>query len=277
MRYVAVIMSVYHGDDPLLFDEALNSIFDQELPEGFESRIYIAVDGPLGDGLNSVLGKYESRFYGINRNIKNIGLSSSLNLLINKLGQEEYIFRMDADDRSSPMRFYRQIEYLEACGDIDILGTAIVENDIETNSRRIVRFAEDSISARRDIAKRPPIAHPTACFRRRVFDAVGGYPSVPFSEDIALWFKCLEKGIKFDNLPDPFYEFTINRNFWKRRGFRKAWGEYKTWSSGVHRLDGATWRQVYPFARLLVRIGPKYLQKTLYSKFMRKQVALKPE
>src|SRR5204862_38616 len=182
---------------------------------------------------------------------ENAGLAPMLNDLIGLTADEEYLFRMDADDRSLPQRFIRQIEHLDLNPDIGILGTAIIEHDLAAGSKRVIRFAQNPASARRDVARRSPLAHPTACFRRSVFETVGRYPVVPFSEDIALWFKCLEAGVKFDNLPEPLYEFTINANFWKRRGFKKAWNEYLTWSRGVHRLEGPTWRQIYPLARLL--------------------------
>lgn len=269
MRCVAVIMSVYRDDDPSLFDQALASVIDQRLPDDVQSRIYLGVDGPIGAPLEDVLRRHRGAVHQEVRHAVNLGLAPTLNRLIERLEGEIYVFRMDADDRSAPDRFARQIAYLDEHPDIDILGTAITEHDVTTGQRRVVRFSSDPAAARRDMARRPPLAHPTACFRRAVFDAVGGYPVVPYSEDIALWFKCLERGLRFDNLSDPLYDFTIGRHFWKRRGVRKAWREYLTWSQGVHRLEGPTWRQIYPLARLLMRIGPRTVQQAMYRSALR--------
>ena len=274
MKRVAVIMSVYGGDEPALFDQALTSIFDQQLPGDVESRIYLGIDGPIGEPLEQVVRRHAQAIYKEVRNLANMGLAPTLNRLIDQLEDEILVSRMDADDRSTPDRFTHQIAYMDAHPDIDILGTAITEHDIATGKRRIVRFASDPVSARRDMARRPPLAHPTACFRGTVFDTVGGYPVVPFSEDIAMWFKCLEAGLRFDNLAEPLYDFTIGDKFWKRRGARKAWNEYLTWSRGVHRVEGLTWRQVYPLSRLVMRMGPQILQKIMYRSALRRGSAL---
>ncbi|HEX8414405.1 MAG TPA: glycosyltransferase [Sphingomicrobium sp.] len=264
-------MSVYHGDDPSLFDQALTSIVNQVLPDDVDVRIYLGVDGSIGGPLEQVLRRYSYALYREVRNPTNMGLAPTLNRLIEQLENEIYVFRMDADDRSAPDRFARQIAHMDRHPNVDILGTAITEHDVASGQRRIVRFASNPAAARRDMARRPPLAHPTACFRRTVFSTVGGYPVVPFSEDIALWFKCLEAGLHFDNLAEPLYDFTIGDQFWKRRGVRKAWNEYLTWSRGVHRLDGPTWRQLYPLARLLMRMGPQTLQKAMYRSALRRQ------
>lgn len=274
MKAIAVLMSVYRQDDPDLFDKALVSVVEQRLPDGVESRLFLGVDGPIGDDLRRVIDSHRGKVFRLHERAENGGLATILNELLALTSDEDYLFRMDADDRSLPDRFAHQIAFLDGHQDIDILGTAIIEHDVATDRRRIVRFAQDPIAARRDMPKRPPLAHPTACFRRRVFETVGGYPSVPFSEDIALWFKCLEAGFRFDNLPEPLYEFTIGPNFWKRRSFQKAWGEYCAWSRGTHRLNGPTWRQVFPLARLLMRIGPRRVQQLLYARVMRRQAAV---
>lgn len=271
MLSIGVLMSVYERDDPALLEGALLSVFDQRIPQEFTARVYLGIDGPVTPGIAAVIAKHRHRLHLCFESNANRGLAPVLNDLIKRIDDERYLFRMDADDRSLPDRFARQIAYMEDHSDIDVLGTAIIEHDISSGRKRIVRFATDPVAARRDIAKRPPLAHPTACFRRRVFDIVGGYPVVPYSEDVALWFRCLQAGLKFDNLPEPLYEFTITAAFWKRRGIGKAWNEYRTWSGGVHALNGFTWHQVYPFARLLMRLGPKSLQRLLYSRFLRKQ------
>lgn len=263
-------MSVYRGDDPALFDQALASIIDQQLPDDVVSNIYLGVDGPISEEHEQVLHRHTHALYREIRNPGNMGLAPTLNRLIGALEDEVYVFRMDADDRSAPDRFARQIAYMDAHPDIDILGTAITEHDLVTGQSRIVRFADGPASARLHMARRPPLAHPTACFRRTVFATVGGYPIVPFSEDIALWFKCLEAKLRFDNLPDPLYDFNVGAQFWKRRGIRKAWNEYLTWSRGVHKLDGLSWRQIYPLARFIMRIGPKSLQKVVYRSVVRR-------
>jgi hypothetical protein len=105
--------------------------------------------------------------------------------------------------------------------------------------------------------------------RRRVLDRLGGYPERRGNEDIAMWFNCLEAGFRFDNLSEPFLKFSVTDAFWKRRSIEKAFSEFGTYIDGIWRLDGLTWRYVYPLARLTLRLSPRWLNQRLYASRMR--------
>ena len=57
----AVLIPVYHGEDPRLFASALDSIESQEVTDD-EVRIYLGVDGPLGNPLEQIVSDHEPRF-----------------------------------------------------------------------------------------------------------------------------------------------------------------------------------------------------------------------
>jgi len=87
---IAVIQSVYRKDKPVLFEQSIISIVEQDC--GFSKiNYYLCTDGPLGEGLQAVIDKYKSKFYKIISNNTNIGLAASLNRLINSLEDEDYI------------------------------------------------------------------------------------------------------------------------------------------------------------------------------------------
>lgn len=274
MTHVGVLMGLYGRDRPDLFERALRSVLDQALPAGVGLRIYVGVDGPLPPELEAVLARFQERLHLVSRSPENLGLAATLNRLIAARGDETFFFRMDADDVSLPGRFAAQLAYLDTHPDIDILGTAIREcregqagQGGEEN--RIVRFAKDPEDARRRIDRRVPVAHPTVCLRRRVLDTVGGYPERRGNEDIAMWFRCLKAGFQFDNLPDPWLDFTITENFWKRRSMEKAFIEFQSYVEGIWRLDGVTWRYAYPIARLCLRLSPEWVSRRLYASRLR--------
>lgn len=268
-NHVAVLMALYGGDHPDLFERALISVLKQTLPHNFELHVYLGIDGPISPELESVVKKYETQLYLVSRSTENIGLARTLNRLISARGSELYFFRMDADDVSLPGRFFAQLTYLETRLDIDILGTAINECTSE-GSRRLVHFAKGPEESRRNIYWRVPVAHPTVCIRRRVFDWVNNYPVHRGNEDIAMWFKCLEQGFRFDNLSDAWLDFTITDSFWKRRSIHKSFVEFQTYVEGIWRLDGITWRYIFPLARLLFRLSPKWLSQILYASRLRR-------
>jgi len=269
-RSIGVLMSVYHAEDPVYFKRAIESVLSQELPPSVELRIYLGVDGPVPVALAREIRAFETRLYKVVWFEQNRGLVHVLNDLIKMSKDETFLFRMDTDDVSHPRRFAQQMAFMDAHPEIDILGTAITEVDTQTGTRRIVRFAPSPEAARRDIGKRVPIAHATACFRRRVFEQTGGYPAVPLNEDIAFWFECLKVGLSFANIYTPLYECTVSPSFWRRRSFEKAWTEFCVYSRGIWQLHGISWQYIFPLARLGLRLAPTSLQRLAYSSRLRR-------
>jgi len=267
---IAVIMSVYRAENPLKFARALDSIFSQVLPPSIDLKVYLGIDGPIPEGLKKIVNDYYDQIAKVFAFPENRGLAAVLNDLIDELDDEEFIFRMDTDDVSLPIRFARQLDYLALHPEVDILGTSIVEVDELKNTRRIVSFDQrGGREAVRLIARGVPVAHPTVCFRRKVFSSVKGYPLVRYNEDIALWFECLRNGLVISNLAEPLYEFSVGADFFKRRGIKKAFSELAIYMRGVWSLNGFSVDLVYPIARFAVRIAPKALQKAAYGSRLR--------
>ena len=131
MNYpVAVIIPVYKNDTPQYVRPAIDSIIKQT----YSCRIYIGVDGPIGNSLNSCLEAYENnKNVSIVRFAENRGLACVLNDLLQICFDNgyEYIARMDADDISLPDRIEKQICFLNEHPEIDVVGGAINEIDEE--------------------------------------------------------------------------------------------------------------------------------------------------
>lgn len=118
-------MAVYRGDDPIEFRAAVNSIVTQKFTAPVDSRIYLAVDGPVPEALSREIDSIEPELYRVVRIKVNGGLANALNTLIGELDDECFVFRMDADDRSEPERYQIQLDYLAKATKVDILGTDI--------------------------------------------------------------------------------------------------------------------------------------------------------
>lgn len=259
-------MAVYHRDDPVAFDRALRSVLDQRTDPAVPIRVYLGVDGPLPPPLELAVQANAQHLHLILRNERSIGLAATLNRLIEARGDEPFFFRMDADDVCLPGRFDAQLRHLADRPDVDIVGTDIVEVDAVRGTRRRVHFADDPEHARQMICRRVPVAHPTVCFRARVFDRVAAYPNRPGNEDIAMWFACLQAGLRFDNVREPLLEFTVAPGFWQRRGLAKSIGEFRAYAEGIVSLWGWNWRLLFPLLRLGVRLMPAPLRRWAYAR-----------
>jgi hypothetical protein len=265
MISLAVLMAVYHHDDPTLLDAALRSVLEQQLPADHEVRVYLGIDGPIGPDIEAVVERHVDRLYRVLRSPNNEGLAATLNKLILSLGNEPYVFRMDADDLSLPTRFHAQLDFLREHPEVDIVGTDIIEWDRVSNQRRHIAYALDHTDALRKIPRRVPVAHPTVCFRKHVFVVVSQYPTVAGNEDIAMWFKCLKADLRFGNVHQPLLLFSINASFWSRRSFEKSLSEFKCYVKGIWVIYGFTWQYIFPIARLFIRISPRVVSKFFYS------------
>lgn len=266
---VAVLMCVYHGDDPSRFGAALDSLLAQSYPRS-RVHIYLGIDGPVPKALEDVVEAYGRHFYRIHRNPTNSGLSATLNSLVGHLSCERYVFRMDADDRSHPERFATQVRFMEQHPEIDALGTALVEVDESGNEITKRIYPRSSCEVRRYIPKASPVAHPTVCFRASFFERFGNYPTrYRTSQDVALWFRALSAGAVIVSIPDVVYELTTSDELFARRSASKALDEFGIYIRGIWRLHGFTWRYVFPVGRLLFRLTPLFFIRAMYSSVLR--------
>lgn len=266
---VAVIMSVYRGDKPEQIARAVHSVLSQEQRLIEPPRIYLGVDGPVPAEISAVLTSLSAQIHRTVAFPENRGLAHVLNDLLDELGEEDFVFRMDSDDECFPDRFDRQVAYLQIHPDIDILGAAIVERHEDTPPR-LVTYPADHRTLVSQLYWRGAFAHPTVCFRGTSLKKIGRYPIQALSEDLALWFHCAESGdVRFANLQEPLLYFTVNSNFWKRRGMMRAWRELIVWTKGNFRLYGLSWKVLVPTVRFGFRLVPSSLQRALYGSRLR--------
>lgn len=110
---ISVIMPIYNGIQFL--DDAICSILNQTY-EDFE---FIIIDDgstePVYELVKSCLDIRIKAF----RNERNIGLTKSLNICLEKI-RGDYIIRMDGDDISCPNRFEEQLKLFK--GDVGLVG-----------------------------------------------------------------------------------------------------------------------------------------------------------
>ena len=195
---VSVAMSVFNGERFL--PEAIESILAQTMPD-FE---FLILNDGSSDSSRAIIDGYagrDARIRAVHR--ENRGLIASLNQLVEE-ARAPIVARMDADDRSKPDRFARQISFLRENPDHGVLGSW--SEDIDEDGNRVWLHGEDQPVSHEDFiaaieADKPVCCHPSVMMKRSLVLSVGGYHAAfRYCEDYDLWLR-LAQHTKLANLP----------------------------------------------------------------------------
>ena len=269
MRY-SVLMAVCQKDDPNDLAISLRSIYEEQSRKPDE--IVVVFDGPLTDEQTKVLDAFIKGKEEVVRycpQAENRGLGEAL-----RVGTAcctgDYIFRMDADDISLPNRFERQIEYIEAHPEIDVLGTDIAEFtvDAENEKKRIKACParhEDIVQMGK---RRNPMNHVTVCIKRESLLRCGGYETLLLVEDYYLWLKMMAAGCKFANINEPLVLVRLGHEFYVKRGSKlhiKGWKVLQAYMVAQGMIKKSQARMNMLYIRLFI-YSPSWLKKIYYKK-----------
>ncbi|WP_035805356.1 glycosyltransferase [Lunatimonas lonarensis] len=210
------LVCVYDKDDPIHFDECLQSIFNQSLQA---SEVLLVQDGAINVQLKGVVEKW-SDFLPVRIvvNEQNLGLGQSLNLGV-PLCRYDLIARMDADDICHPSRFEKQVAFLDSHPEISVVGSWIAEfQDTLDNIVSYRKLPADPDELFSFAKRRCPLNHPTVMFRKDDVLAVGNYDPYANQQDYQLWARLLVNGYKFANIQESLLFMRISSALFKRRG-----------------------------------------------------------
>ena len=270
---ISVLMSIYFKENPVFFQQAMESIWDAQTLKPDE--IILIEDGKLTDQLYKVIEFWKNKLGEAIKIVKlenNNGLTKALNIGL-KYCTCEFIARMDTDDLSAPQRFEKQVNFLKNNESVHVVGGSIQEFNTTNKNLNIRSYPKGDKEIRKYILKASPLAHPSVMFRKSIFDDGVKYPEkYRTSQDIALWYKLLSLGYKIANIDDVIYFLRINDDFYSRRSRQKAINEFKIYWYGILDLKGVTWELVYPLSRLIFRLLPNTLVKKIYTSRLRKKM-----
>jgi glycosyltransferase involved in cell wall biosynthesis len=231
---ITVLMSVYNGRPYL--NEAVESILEQT-HEDFE---FLIIDDASTDGSREILEGWANRDDRIRLILhdENCGLGYSLNEGTRE-AHGTWIARMDDDDISVRSRLKKQVAYLERNPNTDVLGAWAVDIDGEGNklSRRTYPINHGEIAR---LIWTNPIIHPTVFFRKAAIQAVGSYdPTVRKRQDYELWFRCLQGGLRFANIPEILLKYRFTGDYYERNDLQVAWNQAKMGWRGCWRVGAS--------------------------------------
>lgn len=218
----SICTSVYKNDNPEYVRVALDSMLVHQSVK--PSEIVLVQDGPVPAELQLVLQEYEVKYPDVMHVIrleKNGGLGNALKLGVEN-AKYDICARMDSDDICLPNRFEKQLAYLEAHPEVDIVGgqmTEFINTADNIIGRRDVPLTNDEIY---DYMKsRCALNHVTVMFRKDAVLKAGNYQDWFWNEDYYLWVRMMKAGCKFANIPDVAVNVRSGADQYARRGGKK--------------------------------------------------------
>lgn len=222
MENFSVCTSVYKNDRPEYVRVALDSMLvDQSVKP---AEIVLVQDGPVPEGLSLLLSEYESTYPNVMHVIRlenNGGLGNALKLGVEN-AKYDICARMDSDDICLPDRFEKQLAYLEAHPECDIVGgqmTEFIDTPDNIIGRREVPLTNEEIYE--FMKSRCALNHVTVMFRKEAVLKAGNYQDWFWNEDYYLWVRMMMAGCKFANIPDVAVNVRSGADQYARRGGKK--------------------------------------------------------
>lgn len=218
----SVCTSVYKNDKSEFVRVALDSMLVNQSVKPDE--IVLVQDGPVPEDLSLLLNEYEGKYPEVMHVIrleKNGGLGNALRLGVEN-AKYDIIARMDSDDICSPDRFEKQLAFMEAHSDCDIVGgqmTEFIGSPDNIVGRREVPLTNEEIYE--FMKRRCALNHVTVMFRKKSVQKAGNYQDWFWNEDYYLWVRMMMAGYKFANLPDVAVNVRSGADQYARRGGKK--------------------------------------------------------
>ena len=260
MPKVSVIMGIYNCEETL--DEAIDSLLGQTYSDW---ELIMCDDGSV-DSTREIAQSYSRRYPERVRLIVN-GQNEGLNKTLNHCFAEakgKYIARMDGDDLSLPMRFEKEVNFLDAHPEYAIVSTQMVCFDEQGDFGLLDVQGEPRLDR---FAKSPQHCHAACMVRREAFEAVGGYAERDDRlrvEDWDLWVRMYALGYRGYNIPEPLYKMRDDRNAISRRKFKYRLNEARVSVSAVKELHLPRRCLIYSIRPIVTGLLPASVYRALH-------------
>src|SRR3990172_1556357 len=190
---VAVGLPFFNSVDTLA--GAIRSVFSQS----FSDWELVLVDDGSTDGSLEIARSVKDPRGRVYSDGRNRSLSSRLNEIA-LLARAPLLARMDADDLMYPRRLERQVQFLDAHPEVDVVGTGIctIDGERRPNGKRGVAPLDLRTFC---VAIRGVFIHPTVMGRTVWFLANPYDTRIPRAQDYELWLRTFRRS-SFSTLPE---------------------------------------------------------------------------
>lgn len=272
----SLLMSVYHGDRPDHFREALQSICDNTVKP---DEIVLVQDGLVSEEILEVISQY-SKFLPINhvRLEENKGLGRALAAGLEHC-RHNWVARFDADDICKPDRFELQLSFIANNPHVDAFSSAVEEfARFPDETGKLVKRVPGADELASYARLRNPLNHMAVMFKKDKVLAAGGYQDDPCFEDYALWVRMLQAGAVLDNMTSSTVLVRAGSSMVARRGGRRyvqaefnAQLKFLRWG-----FIGVPQFIMNMVVRIVVRVIPTALRVHFYKRVLRRATFAEP-
>jgi glycosyltransferase involved in cell wall biosynthesis len=254
---VTVLITAYNEAECI--EGAVRSVLDQT----YDNLEAVVVNDGSTDGTADVLNqRFEDerlRVFDQDRRGRVLSLNRGLDL-----AKGTFVAVLDADDRCSPRRIERQVDYLSAHEGIGVVGSQYIRKDSVRDEEYVRKYPSTDGLIRKEMAKYIPIAHSCAMYRKRAVVDAGGYDEkLTDHEDLDLWIR-LAQNWKFANIPEPLVVRHIrSESYWHRNFSRHTRNVHlaKLNARSVTELHLPWYYYVFPVLRVLYTGLPTQLKR----------------
>ena len=200
---VSVIMSCYNSQQTV--GRAIESILNQTL----ENIELLICDDSSIDNTYEIITKYKDldKRVKVYKNIKNLGLTKTLNFLIEK-ADGALIARQDDDDISLSERLKTQVNVLKE-ENLDFITTRAKV----LGSKKLIPGISFNLPNSLVMNFKNPFIHGTLLIDKEVLSSVGNYDErFYYAQDYKLFSDLLSRRYKYATLKTPLYELNIKDN-----------------------------------------------------------------
>ena len=202
-KLVSVLMSAFNSEESI--SNAIESIIRQEYRE---LELLIMDDGSK-DNTFKICKEYSQKYQNIRlfQNKKNIGLTKSLNLLLEN-SRGEFIARQDSDDISFSSRLKEQEIFLSD-NNLDACFTRAL---IKNKNKKIPGFSLH-LPNKVSILYKNPFIHGTLFIKKSVINKLGNYnEKFIYAQDYKLFKDLIVQKYKIGVIKKPLYELNMQNN-----------------------------------------------------------------
>ena len=202
----SVVMPVYNGADTVL--DAIDSVLHQTMPY-FE---FIIVNDGSEDNTLALLREkaaLDDRIRVIHQ--PHTGIVGALNHGIRE-ARTDIIARIDADDEMLPTRLEKQLAYMLEHPDVGFCATNIIHRLPDGTILRVSEMPLSHEGIVEGLKTRNVIAHPSVLFRKKLWQAAGGYKGDGRCEDYILWTDAAVMGIRFAAIEEPLTIYGLSHH-----------------------------------------------------------------
>ena len=178
---------------------------------------------------------------------------------------------MDGDDISLPMRFEKELRFLEEHPEFSVVSTPMIMFDENGNWGRTTVIERPQIN---DFCRHSPFfCHAASMIRTDVIKSVGGYTEDSRFlrvEDCNLWFKVYAAGYQGANIDIPLYKMRDDRNATGRRNTQARINSCYVMLDGFRRLNMPWYKYYYVIRNAAIELLKCLIPPLLYEKIHRR-------